>query len=102
MIGLLLLTALVVALLAPAAGAGEDKLITNENYIVVVQPPWDDGDTIPRNFDNCPDNANGRQHDFDGDGRGNVCDGDDDNDGWPDWADPYPWDPTRPGYAYPD
>lgn len=55
----------------------------------------DDGDTIPRGQDNCPDIANGKQHDFDGDGLGNACDNDDDNDGVKDWDDEYPFNPNK-------
>lgn len=40
----------------------------------------DDGDSIPRHIDNCPDIANQNQADFDGDGIGDDCD---DDIGWP-------------------
>lgn len=40
----------------------------------------DDGDTIPRAIDNCPDTANQDQFDGDGDGIGDDCDSDI---GWP-------------------
>jgi len=43
---------------------------------------WDvDGDGIENNQDNCPENSNVDQENFDGDFWGDVCDGDDDNDG---------------------
>jgi hypothetical protein len=51
-----------------------------------------DGDLIPDLEDNCPFNANPNQEDFDGDGKGDVCDDDDDNDGIPDLLDPNPLD----------
>ena len=40
-----------------------------------------DGDGIPDNLDNCIDVANADQRDTDGDGYGNMCDGDLNNDG---------------------
>ena len=42
-----------------------------------------DGDGIPNNQDNCPNNANADQKDTDGDGFGDACDADIDNDGMP-------------------
>lgn len=54
---------------------------------------WDrdrDGDSVADRLDNCGDNSNGNQDDYDGDGPGDVCDADDDNDGFLDVADNCP------------
>jgi len=39
-----------------------------------------DGDTVPDDIDNCPDDSNPDQADLDGDGEGDVCDDDVDGD----------------------
>jgi len=44
-------------------------------------PPAEDGDTIGDDVDNCPDIYNKDQSDIDGDGKGDLCDDDTDNDG---------------------
>jgi hypothetical protein len=49
-----------------------------------------DGDTIANSADNCPDDANVSQLDTDGDGFGDACDLDDDNDRLLDVEDPCP------------
>lgn len=46
-----------------------------------------DGDFVTDTTDNCPGVANTKQVDTDKDGQGDVCDGDDDNDGLADSAD---------------
>ena len=54
---------------------------------------WDrdrDSDSIPDRLDNCGDHVNGNQDDYDADGPGDVCDADDDNDGFLDVFDNCP------------
>ena len=56
--------------------------------------PDADGDGVPDASDNCPSQANADQADYDGDGQGDVCDSDDDNDGLPDsWESQYGLNP---------
>ena len=57
--------------------------------------PDTDDDGTPDSSDNCPDAANADQLDTDGDGSGNLCDADDDNDGVADADDAFPLDPTE-------
>jgi hypothetical protein len=49
-----------------------------------------DGDTIADRDDNCPTVSNSNQLDTDGDGLGDACDPDNDNDGVPDVSDACP------------
>ena len=54
-----------------------------------------DGDGVYDVEDNCPTVANSDQADFDGDGQGDICDPDDDNDGVADGDDAFPFDPSE-------
>jgi len=68
-------------------GAGPDRTFGYGliDALAAVQQQADaDGDAVPDKHDNCPNVANPNQLNTDGDGLGNVCDPDDDNDGMPD------------------
>lgn len=63
-----------------------------DHWAVVVRYDCDlDKDGIANKLDNCPSAANTDQVDFEGDGRGDVCDPDDDNDGASDDVDNCSW-----------
>jgi hypothetical protein len=83
-------------------GSTDDGLAV-EDVSVTALAPDADADTVPDAADNCPSLANADQVNSDGaaDG-GDVCDGDDDNDGVPDADDPFPLDPSRPARTEPD
>lgn len=68
---------------------GQDPQDENPDNDVAISGLYEplidsDGDGIPDEDDNCPNDSNLDQADNDGDGMGDVCDSDDDNDGVPD------------------
>lgn len=65
---------------------------TPYNLLWRFAPPDADGDGSPDVDDNCPNDANPRQDDHDGDDLGDVCDPDDDQDGRDDLVDAFPFD----------
>ncbi len=74
-----------------------DGLTNLQEFSANTDPnnPDTDSDAISDGNDNCPALANADQLDTDGDGQGNVCDADDDNDGVPDNQDAFPLDASR-------
>jgi hypothetical protein len=63
--------------------------------------PDKDRDGVLNGRDTCLKVVNPDQADLDGDGRGDACDSDDDNDGQPDTSDPCPRDATNACVAPP-
>ena len=61
--------------------------VRDKRYLLGLAETGFSKDGIPDDSDNCPALANPEQADLDRDGKGDVCDGDDDGDGVPDEAD---------------
>jgi Ca2+-binding RTX toxin-like protein len=74
---------------------GDARTIGPAPDIGADEAPDPDADGVFNPSDNCPTVANPTQADNDRDGQGDACDPDDDNDGVPDTADFFPFDPTR-------
>lgn len=74
-------TADAVALVLEESGTGGDFFALAEvTDVSVMGPPETDGDGVPDDVDNCVLHANPGQQDTDGDGYGNACDPDLNND----------------------
>jgi hypothetical protein len=74
---------------------GSDTPVGNTSTVARITYRSDaDGDAIADVTDNCPSAFNPTQADFDLDLLGDVCDPDDDNDTFADFADCRPFDPT--------
>ena len=79
----------------PAVGASGRNINMHPLRAFVENVQDDDGDGVLGQFDNCPTVANADQLNSDGDGFGNACDADDDNDGVIDINDAYALDATK-------
>jgi hypothetical protein len=64
---------------AVISNSGADATFRTDYWVFTEEPLDGDGDRVIDVLDNCPTVANDDQADNDGDGRGDVCDGDDDD-----------------------
>lgn len=81
-----------------ASDTDGDGLSDGAEVTVGTNPLSVDSDTdgIADGADNCPLAANSDQEDYEGDGLGNICDPDDDNDNFADLNDRFPYSDIRP------
>ena len=73
----------------------ENQNNNNQNQTPTENPNDYDNDGIVNSKDNCPRISNSKQSDIDGDGIGDVCDSDNDNDGYRNGNDYFPLDSTE-------
>ena len=80
---------------APDSGVTTNDTTVLDDFVFGEPiPDGPDKDGVAQN-DNCPEVANTDQDDFDGDGAGDACDEDIDDDGAPNDLDAFPFDPAE-------
>ncbi|MBT8097390.1 MAG: S-layer homology domain-containing protein [Gammaproteobacteria bacterium] len=74
----------------PVKSVQEFQDVTYISELTSSNIDWD-GDGVLSYLDNCPGISDPNQANFDGDTRGDICDADDDNDGYMDTEDAFPF-----------